>query len=40
MNTTACYEAPALFEIGGFLQRTRWAGVGRLPDLIHASYAL
>ncbi|MFE4047962.1 hypothetical protein [Streptomyces sp. YIM B13518] len=40
MHKMNCYEAPALFEIGGFLQKTRWAGVGWLPDLIRASYAL
>ncbi|MFF4484587.1 lasso RiPP family leader peptide-containing protein [Streptomyces sp. NPDC001520] len=33
MDTTR-YEAPALFEIGGFSDKTRWAGGGWLPDLV------
>ncbi|GAB2790505.1 hypothetical protein GCM10027091_23320 [Streptomyces daliensis] len=34
MNTTTRYEAPALVEIGGFSEKTRWVRVGWVPDLL------
>ncbi|GAA2347843.1 lasso RiPP family leader peptide-containing protein [Streptomyces cuspidosporus] len=33
------YEAPALFVIGGFADKTRWVHIGWLPDLVTAGYA-
>ncbi len=32
MDMTARYEVPALFEIGGFSEKTRWVSVGWLWD--------
>lgn len=34
MDAKIHYEAPALFEIGGFSEKTRWVSKGWLPDLI------
>ncbi|MER8161232.1 lasso RiPP family leader peptide-containing protein [Streptomyces sp. NPDC094472] len=31
---TMRYEVPALFEIGGFSEKTRWVCVGWVPDLL------
>ncbi|MGV9315020.1 lasso RiPP family leader peptide-containing protein [Streptomyces sp. NPDC003691] len=33
MSTNTPYETPALFEIGGFSEKTRWVSVGWIPDL-------